>query len=273
VVKSFLLLFLVLNTLFAQDALYDKIESFIGKNEYKKNQGFIEIIFKNEDSFFKNDRVDAVKVIETLKNNGLLKLYFKKPKYLQLTFYTNGSALFFVTLMGDTLRSIGYYSYLTQYSKNSSREFVWQIGLTSEYMTDPVILRKELLKRGCDIIDINKKDESAWEYTIDMSQAHLDAVSIKSDEKILLRRSLTPHWMNVSESSRVKLTSLGSNSWYPYIAFFDSKLRLLRVYKRDKKTWQIKIKIPNDAVYAKVTDLYNLKNIKDGLEVESLNAK
>ncbi|MEA1919877.1 MAG: hypothetical protein U9N52_08565 [Campylobacterota bacterium] len=272
-VKLLVLFVIIVSVSFADSVLHDKIKGFIGEERYQKNRSFIEIIFKDAPSFYHNEHLNVVEVIETLKANGLLKLYFKEPKHLELRFHTNGTPLFFVTLMGDALRSIGYYRYLTQYSKSDSSGFVWQIGLTSEYMTDPTVLRRELLKRGCDITDIERQSDTLWDYTIDMAQAHLDVDRIAPEEQLFLKRSLTPHWVNISSVNKLKLTSLGSNSWYPYIAFFDAKLHLLKVYKRDKKTWQIKINMPDDAIYAKIGDLYNLKNIKDGLEAEALGEK
>jgi hypothetical protein len=273
VVKLFLLLCFFSSLAFSQTELQDKIESLIGKSNYEKNQNFIDIIFNDESTFYVNDRLDIVSVMQTLKDNGLLKLFFKQPQHLKLTFHTNGSALFFVTIMGDTLRSIGYYRYLTEYSKSDNSSFVWQIGLTSEYLTDTTVLRRELLKRGCDIIDIERESDTSWNYTIDMSSAHLDVKQIYTDEKILLKRALTAQWIDISKINKAKFTSLGSNRWYPYLSFFDDQLHLLKVYKRDKKTWQIRINIPQNATYVKVSDLYNLKNIKDGLEVEALGLK
>lgn len=272
-VKLFVLLLLASSLALAEQSLHEKIQSFIGEKVYQKNQSFIEIIFNDEATYYHNDHLDVVKVIETLKSNGLLKLFFTDPQTLQLTFHANGPSLFFVTLMGDTLRSIGYYRYLTTYSKNDSDGFVWQISLRSEHITDPSVLRRELLKRGCDILDINRQDDTAWEYVIDMSEAHLDVTTIATQEKIFLKRSLTSHWIDVSQVQRLKFTSLGANSWYPYITFFDAQLHLLKVYKRDSKTWQMKINIPEDAIYIKIGDLYNLKNIKDGLEIEATGIK
>jgi hypothetical protein len=273
VVKLLVVLLFSIFTLFADDLLHEKIQSFISAESYENNQGFIEIIFKDEASFYHNERLDVVKVIETLKNNGLLKLSFSEPKHLKLTFNTNGSALFFVKLMNDTLRSIGYYRYLTEYSKSDNSIFIWQIGLDSEYITDPTVLRRELLKRGCDILDIERKDDLTWIYSIDMAEAHLDVLSITAEDEITLKRSLSAHWLDVSTVERLKFTSASGNSWYPYITFFDAKLHLLRVYKRDSKTWQIKMKMPDATQYIKVADLYNLKNIKNGLQVEALGQK
>jgi hypothetical protein len=72
---------------------------------------------------------------------------------------------------------------------------------------------------------------------------------------------------------KLTLWSLKGNNWYPYIVFYDSSLRLLKVYKRDLKTWQLVMSLPRDAVYVKITDLYSQKNIKDGLRIEVQGVK
>ena len=256
------------------DMLDQKIRSYISEHRYAKNRAFIDIIFEERESYYIEDgRVDSVKVIETLKQNGLLKLFFDKPDTLTLTFKTSENPLFFVTLMGDTLRSIGYYRFMTNYAKKDNEGFVWRIALKAEYATDPIVLRDELRKRGCDIVDIEKENEKSWVYRIDMSGAHLNVETIMPDQELRLRRSLEPHWMIVESVKKLTVTSLGTNRWHPYIVFFDEKLRLVKVYKRDAKTWQVAIKTPQNAYYVKIADLYSLKNIKDGLKIEASGVK
>jgi len=84
-----------------EDPLATKVKSFLSDKTYDENKGFINVIFDPKSAFYQNDRVDAVKVVQTLKENGLLKLFFKKPQEFRLNFKTNGSPLFFVKLMGD----------------------------------------------------------------------------------------------------------------------------------------------------------------------------
>lgn len=266
-VKKLILTVLLCLGAAADERLYDKVKSLIGEQAYAENRAFISIIFAPEDAYFTNERLDVVKVVETLKENGLLNLFFEKPQPLELTFSTNGSPLFFVKLMGETLRSMGYYRYITEESSLDNSAFLWKIRLSTEYATDPSILRDELLKRSCDIIDIKRESASKWHYNIDMSQAHLDIAPLHSGVEVTFRRSLDAHWLNVSEVRRVTLTSLRGNNWYPYIAFYDSSLHLLKVYKRDRKTWEVTITPPRDAVYVKVADLYTLRNIKDGFRI------
>ena len=78
-------------------------------------------------------------------------LYYDKPKTLELTFETNGTPQFFMTLMSDTLREMGYYHYLTDSAVLNNTGYTWRIRMESEYATDPTALQRELAQRGCSI--------------------------------------------------------------------------------------------------------------------------
>jgi len=248
-----------------EDPLTAKIKSFLNEKTYEDNKGFINVIFDPKSSFYQNDRVDAVKVVQTLKENGLLKLFFKKPQEFRLNFKTSGSPIFFVKIMGDTLRSIGYYRYVTTASTLDSSKFTWSINLTSEYATDPLVLQKQLRKSSCEIIDIERKSPKEWTYVIDMSNAKLNVKSLNNGEKVTLKRSLYAHWLNVSKIRRLTIQSSRRNRWYPYIAYYDSSLHLLKIIKREKIYREILLNIPKNASYIKISDMYTLKNVRDAL--------
>ncbi|NOQ30780.1 MAG: hypothetical protein GQ570_06625 [Helicobacteraceae bacterium] len=268
---------LLLTTLFFASLnaslLTSKIESLIGKDNYAKNRSFIKIIFSDEKSYYSNSSLDSVKVIETLKENGLLNLFFKKPKTFEITFSTNGVPLFFVKLMSDTLRSMGYYRYITKSSNLNSSEFSWTVAIKSEYATDPLSLRKELAKRGCSIVDIERISGDKWHYSIDMRYAKLKTKKILQDEVKILKHANQDYWVDVSKIKKLTIWSLKGNTWYPYISYYDKHMRLLKVYKRDHKTWQITINLPQECVYVKLSDLYSLKNIKGGLKLKAIGQK
>ncbi|QOP46434.1 hypothetical protein [Sulfurimonas paralvinellae] len=247
------------------DNLTTKIKSFLNDKTYEENKGFINVIFDPKSSFYQNDRVDAVKVVQTLKENGLLKLFFKKPQEFRLNFKTNGSPLFFVKLMGDTLRSIGYYRYVTTASNLDSSEFTWSINLTSEYATDPLVLQTQLQKSSCNIIDIEKNGPKEWTYVIDITKAKLNVQMLQASQEVKLKRSLYAHWLDVSKIRSLKIKSSRRNSWYPYIAYYDSSLHLVKILKRDKIYKEILLNIPKNATYIKISDLYTLKNVRDEL--------
>ncbi|MEA1955716.1 MAG: hypothetical protein U9N02_04395 [Campylobacterota bacterium] len=264
-VKFFFAFFLLFTHLLADDLLNIKIKSFIGEQQYSENKEYINIIFSPKSNYYVKNRIDDVKIIKTLKENGLLNLFFKKPQELHLNFITSGSPLFFLKVMGDTLRDIGYYRYVTTHSNLNASEFIWGISLTSEYATDPLILQKELLKRGCSIIGITRKSADKWDYSIDMTNSYLNVKKLYPNETIELKRSLYSHWVNISEIKHLKIRSSRRNSWYPYITYYDKSLHLLEVIKRDSRQRYINLEIPPQAIYIKISDLYTLKNLKDPL--------
>jgi len=248
-----------------EDPLTEKIKLFLDEGTYAHNKEFIAVIFEPKSAFYKNERVNAVKVVETLKENGLLKLFFDAPQELKLNFKTSGAPLFFVKIMGDTLRNIGYYRYVTTASNRDASAFTWNISLRSEYATDPIVLEKELAKSGCKIIDIERNSKYEWTYVIDMSRGYLNLPTLKSGKEYHLKRSLYAHWLNVSKIKELEIQSSRRNSWYPYIAYYDASLHLLKVLKDDQIRHKIELEIPSNAKYMKISDLYTLKNVRDEL--------
>ena len=256
-----------------EDPLVSKIKSFLDESTYINNEEFIDVIFDPKSAFYKNDRIDSLKVVQTLKENGLLQLFFKKPQEFQLNFKTSGAPLFFVKLMGDTLRNIGYYRYVTRASNLDSSEFTWSISLTSEYATDPLILENELNKSACKVIDIERNSAYEWTYVVDMSSAYLNIVKLQPNHQSRLKRSLYAHWINVSKIKKLTITSSRRNSWYPYIAFYDASLHLLKVVREDEIYHKLTLEIPRNTKYLKISDLYTLKNVRDELALYPSGSK
>jgi hypothetical protein len=251
---------------FEEDALVQKIKTFVDKDVFKKDRAYLDIIFSPKEQYYTQDgMVDSVKVIKTLKENGILNLYFKSPKELNISFKTKGNSLFFVKIMSDTLQNIGYYRYVTKESNLDDSGFTWKISLTSEYAADPVVLSKELQKSSCKILDILRESPTEWTYVIDMQNAKLNTKVLINGEKIKLKRSLYAYWLDVSNIKKLLITSSYRNSWYPYIAYYDKSLKLLRVIKRDKKRARITLDMRENTHYLKISDIYTLKNIKDSL--------
>ena len=252
-----------------KDPLTEKIKSFLNEKTYADNKAYIKVIFEPKSAFYTKDRVDTVKVIQTLKENGLLKLFFKSPQEFRLNFKTSGPPIFFVKLMSDTLRSIGYYRYVTTASNLDASEFTWSINLTSEYATDPLVLQTQLAKSSCEIVDIARNGAKEWSYVIDISHAKLNVKTLKDGEEIKLRRSLYAHWLNVSQIRVLKVKSSLRNSWYPNIAYYDSSLHLVKIIKKDKIYKELLLNIPKNAIYMKLSDLYTLKNVRDQLTLDA----
>jgi len=242
-----------------------KIKSLLPKQVYVDNKSYINTILFNESSYILDNRVDALKVIRKLKDDGLLELYFDKPSELRLNFHTSDNPLFFVKIMGDTLRDIGYYRYITKESKLDETGFTWSITLKAEYVIDPQILQKELKTTGSSIVDITRINLKEWTFSIDMRDAYLDVEVLLDEQEVELQRSLYAYWLDVSMIKQLRVSSSRRNSWYPYITYFNSSLHLLKVVKENSKRTKMLLEIPDSAKYIKISDIYTLKNIKDVL--------
>ena len=265
-VKIFFLVLFLFSSLHAQDLLIKKIQNLVSPKTFAKDRAFIETIFSPKSEFYKDDgMVDSIKVIKTLKENGILNLFFQKPRDINISFKTNGESLFFIKIMSDALQNIGYYKYVTKESSLDGEEFVWKINLTSEYAADPIILSQELKKNGCQISDVVRENENDWSYVVDMKNARLDVSMLEGGVSFSLKRSLYAYWLDVSKIESVDITSSLRNDWYPYIAFYDKTLKLLSVIKLDTKKTNITLDINSDVRYIKISDIYTLKNIKDDL--------
>lgn len=172
------------------ELLTKKIKSLINPATFSKDRAYIETIFSPKEDYFRSDgKVDSIKVIKTLKENGILNLFFKKPRDIDITFKTQGEPRLFVKIMSDSLQNIGYYRYVTSESTLNETEFAWKISLTSEYAADPLVLSQELKKSNCDIVDVARENETNWSYVIDMKNAKLDVAVLQHKEELRLKRS------------------------------------------------------------------------------------
>ncbi len=273
-VKIALLLLCLVSFSHAQDLLMQKIQNLVNPRTFAKDKAFIETIFSPKSAYYKEDgRVDSIKVIKTLKDNGVLNLFFKTPREMNISFKTQGTPLLFIKIMSDTLQNVGYYKYMTKESNFDDSGFVWKINLTSEYAADPLILAQELEKNNCKIVDVVRENESDWSYVIDMQKAKLDVAALEGGVEFNLKRSLYAYWLDVSKIGTLDIVSSIRNEWYPYIAFYDKSLKLLNVIKIDTKKTNITLELDPEAYYIKISDIYTLKNIKDDLVLTPIERK
>ena len=249
------------------DALEQKIKSYISSSKYNENSEFINILFSPKSSFYKGANIDDVKVVSTLNNNGLLKLHFSKQRELKLDFKTEGSSILFLKIMRDALRNIGYYKHITVGSSLDEKNFTWSIKLKSDNALKPQSLQKELRKVGCKIVNIVRKTSVEWSYKVDISNANLRVPTLRYGKKLTLKRSLYAHWINVKNVTSLIIKSSSRNRWYPNISYYDAKLKLIEVLKKENRTNKIYLNIPQGTKYIKISDVYTLKNIKDYLTI------
>jgi len=258
---------LLIASLQAEQSILERVSALMEPKDLKTHKNLIDIVFKDQSKFLRNGRLDSVKVASTLKENGLLNLFFGKPTKIYLDFETGGNALFFTKLINDALRSLGYYRYLNLKASSSEQSFERSIMINSEYAPDPVLFSKILEKIGCTIVNISRANKAHWKYEIDISNAKLNVPSINGSEKLKLRQSRDDYWLRLNNIKKIRLQSIQGNNWYPYVTFYDKNLHLLHIYKKDERTKKITFALPKDTVYIKISDIYQLANLRKGLNV------
>lgn len=264
----FFLIVTILTTLLSASALQDKIKSFIGDKEYKVQKNLIKVLFKNESKFVDEDgKVDDIKVLKELKNSGLLKLFYNRPKNLYLSFFSKDDSVIFLRVINESLSLMGYNYFLTKKAVKSEDGFLWQIVISTEHIVDPLILAKRLEKRGCFFEDIDRLKENEWSYKINTQNIKIDTLLVEEDTSVKLKKPIRPYWINVYGMKSISIRTKIADRWHPSVVFFDEKLNVVKNYEKESVIKSVKLKIPPSARYVKITDIYTLDNIKRGILV------
>lgn len=266
-VKIVLTLFFAVNFIFAS-LLDSKIKSFVGEGRYYKDKRIINIVIGNRTQYIKNGSVDSVKLIKVLKNNGFINLVFKKPQKVAVTFKVQKDALLFLKIINSSLNAIGFNFFMTKEAINNQDGFTWTIVMDTENLIDPVYLSNELEKRGCRIVDIDKKDDLDWTYTVSMQNVKLLAKDVLNNATYKLKKPIKPYWLNIANGAKTLFVkSFPPNRWHPYVLFLDKELNILSIYDTADAKRSIKVDIPENCKYIMMDDKYTLSNIRSGLQI------
>lgn len=263
-----LLLLLFISTIINADLLDDKIKNLIGVKQYQVHKNLLTSLTQNRATFYIGDKLHYTPLLKILKDEGLLKLGFNAPKEVSIKFEVTTSHKKALKILKDTLGTLGYTYYFTEYLKNTDNKFEWKIKFKSEFMLDPYIFNRELNKIESRIVDITKVSNYEWLYKINVENSKLyDSIKIEKNEKVKLLKPLKPYLLKIDESKEIVIISHNLNNWFPKLAFFDKELNVLAVIEKKRMYRGVKIPIPQNTSYVKVDDSFTLLNIKRGLTV------
>ncbi|MEA3352767.1 MAG: hypothetical protein U9Q33_02980 [Campylobacterota bacterium] len=251
------------------DILDDNIKNILGTKEYKIHKNLITLLFKDRDKYIINEKIRYHKVFSTLKQNGLLDLELNKPSNITLEFRSVNKNAKAYKMLNDTLKALGYrYFFTNSLTIDENSQMLWKISFKTEYMIDPVFLLKELQQKNCKILKVEKKALDHWYYELDFNDSFINqAYRIEKDEKVSFQKPLQEYMLEIEDVKTLQVISKKLNNWYPYIVFFDKDLRLLNIIKKNRIYKGYKTKIPPKTKYIKISDMYNLINIKRGLSI------
>ncbi|MBD3840901.1 MAG: hypothetical protein IE909_03275 [Campylobacterales bacterium] len=268
-IKLFFIIIVFFQFTWGNTILFSKIENIIGKENYAIHKKLIEHLFKDEYKFIINEKIKYVPLFSVLKNNGLINLRYEKPQNTILKFSVTSRPKLAYKILNDTLKGLGYRYFLTkEFKQNHNRSFEWIIEFRSEYMVDPLILSKELQQKNCKITNVENQASNHWCYDLDFSEAILsEAKKIQTNEKVKFQKPLQGYLLMVDDVKTLQVIGRNLNTWYPHIVFFSKDLQVIDVIKKERIYKGFTTKVPKDTKYIKITDLYNLINIKRGLSV------
>jgi hypothetical protein len=110
-----------------------------------------------------------------------------------------------------------------------------------------------------------------WVIGLDVSQAFWNLAPISEDEGAQLERRAVPYWFLVNKAQGISVEAPYGNKWYPEIAIFDSNMQVLASFREFKSHDHLNFKLPQNAMYLKISNANGMKILKEGMWVQCAN--
>jgi len=255
-----IIFFLIVTLSFAK---FDNlIINLIGKEKYNEYHGLIQTVINDQN-------VSTIQeVVTILKENGLIELFFKKPKIIHPRFiFKNNNPIFNTLTLYKSLKNLGYYYF---FPINIEKNGVYKITIEmqSTHHIDPVNFINEIQNYGCIVTEI-KKINNNFEYFIDCQNEIINAPKISDKTKAYLNVQ-GEYWFNTNGFREALISSSKYDLWHPYIVFYDKNLNIINIIKKNNIQKKIKIIIPSICKYIKIRDNYAKENIKRGIFIKGI---
>ncbi len=237
---------------------------------YESHRKLIALLFENEGAYCHNGVCDAAKIVRTLQENGLLETALPGRQEVVLTMECAGEhPLFFMKAVGDTLQGMGIAGALTKEAQMGEEGFRWSLAYRAKSVPDPVKFCERLERRGIAPLAIERLDDAHWRYRLDMRNARLEALALKSGEVRKVVRPVRPVWLDVVHVSRLSIRELPGSHWYADVVVYDKMLHILSMRQNDTRTRYLRLRLPEEAAYVKISDRFTLENIRSGLRLDA----
>lgn len=112
--------------------------------------------------------------------------------------------------------------------------------------------------------------EGSLHLTLDARKAVWNAPLIGDDEGVELQRPSSAQWFQVQGGRTVRIQPPYVGKWYPEITVLDGSMRVLYSHRSatSKEEWEMEL--PEEARYLKVSNVWGMKLLKEGMWVESI---
>jgi hypothetical protein len=258
--KKLFLLFLITINLFAITNT-SKIENIMGEDNYQKYQKLI-------DKIFPNDEYNVTDIIEKLKNNGLIELFFNKAKIIDTKFeFQNGNPILEQKILNNSLSNLGYYYFYPIEISKKDNIYNVTLEMKSEHFIDPVSLTHELDSRGCKTLDISR-NENIFSYKIDCSNGFIKEIKDLTNKNQSFVNPNGVYWIKNDNFSKLTIKTSRLDSWHPSVWFYDKNMNLIDVFRKNMIMNFTVLQIPPACEYIKITDIYSPENFKRGIIIK-----
>ncbi|MDD5210893.1 MAG: hypothetical protein PHV62_00630 [Sulfuricurvum sp.] len=110
-----------------------------------------------------------------------------------------------------------------------------------------------------------------WMIGLDASQAFWNLASISEDEGAQLEKRAFSYWFVVNKAQGISIEAPYGNKWYPEVAVFNRNMQVLASFREFKSHDRLNFKLPENAIYLKVSNANGMKMLKEGTWVGCAN--
>ncbi len=254
------------------DLLEDRISNIIDQEKFEKHKNLVDEIITNKEILQDDQAINYNILLKNLKDKGLLNTSLPEQTDVRVVFNILNSNKKGFKIVKEILSNIGYSYYFTDFIQSSENNLLWQIHFKSDFALDPQIFSEELSKFKTTITDLNKLSQTEWEYKIDARNGTLfDVQNVTLNEELALTMPFAPYIIALPKAKDLLIASSKANNWIPKISFYDQELNALGTIEMDRVYEGIKVAIPNNTRYVKISDRYTLLNLKRGLSILASN--
>ena len=263
-------LFLLAAGLLRADALDDKVKMLVDDRNYIVHQKLLDVLFRDRGAFMDGEKPDVMKVTRTLKENGLLNIFYADPRPIEMTVATPLNPPLVMKTVLEVLNRLGYTYFLTVEVLREENRFSWTIRYSSRHAVDPAAFAGELEGDGIAVEDLSKEGDR-WIYRLTGERPFLqDAYPVASGAKEEnLVQPGGEYWLALDrDAGRLTVRTGRSTPWYPYLAAYDRELNLLEVIRQNDNHRNLFYTVPSKTAYVKITDSFAADNLKHGIRVK-----
>ena len=181
----------------------------------------------------------------------------------------NHGGLLSTIIVQHVLGSMGYKASIHRLS--SANETVeMDIILHAKKQFDPKSFAEELSLHQISVSNGRMRNQQGT-MELDASDALWNVPAITQDEGAQIERTSSASWFRVNNTSAITVEAPYGHKWYPEIAVLDAAMYPLASIKESISQERMTFKLPEHAMYLKISNTNGMKMLKEGMWIESAN--